>query len=185
MKTCRVTLPEDHKKKFLQEGRILKQYDHPNIVKLIGICVQKQPIMIVMELVPGGSLLTFLRKKSSALADGQLMKMCLDAAAGMRYLELKNCIHRDLAARNCLVGKFPIFKKNTFKRFCFKGYNNIVKISDFGMSREEEEYIVSDGMKQIPIKWTAPEALNFGILMFFFSWIRLYFLIFREIYIIV
>lgn len=42
------------------------------------------------------------------------------------------------------------------------GYECIVKISDFGMSREEEEYIVSDGMKQIPIKWTAPEALNFG-----------------------
>ncbi|KAF4532759.1 hypothetical protein B566_EDAN017429 [Ephemera danica] len=42
------------------------------------------------------------------------------------------------------------------------GYENAVKISDFGMSREEEEYIVSDGMKQIPIKWTAPEALNFG-----------------------
>jgi len=34
------------------------------------------------------------------------------------------------------------------------------------MSREEEEYIVSDGMKQIPIKWTAPEALNFGKFMF-------------------
>jgi tyrosine-protein kinase Fer len=42
------------------------------------------------------------------------------------------------------------------------GLENIVKISDFGMSREEEEYIVSDGMKQIPIKWTAPEALNYG-----------------------
>ncbi|KAF2893434.1 hypothetical protein ILUMI_12740 [Ignelater luminosus] len=145
VKTCRVTLPEEHKKKFLQEGRILKQYDHPNIVKLIGICVQKQPIMIVMELVPGGSLLTFLRKNASILTEGQLMNMCLDAAAGMRYLESKNCIHRDLAARNCLVG-----------------YANTVKISDFGMSREEEEYIVSDGMKQIPIKWTAPEALNFG-----------------------
>jgi tyrosine-protein kinase Fer len=38
----------------------------------------------------------------------------------------------------------------------------VVKISDFGMSREEQEYIVSDGMKQIPIKWTAPEALNYG-----------------------
>lgn len=43
---------------------------------------------------------------------------------GMRYLESKNCIHRDLAARNCLIGT-----------------ENIVKISDFGMSREEEEYI--------------------------------------------
>lgn len=53
VKTCRMTLPDEQKRKFLQEGRILKQYDHPNIVKLIGICVQKQPIMIVMELVPG------------------------------------------------------------------------------------------------------------------------------------
>lgn len=53
----------------------------------------------------GGSLLTFLRKKVNQLQEGQLMKMCLDAAAGMRYLESKNCIHRDLAARNCLVGK--------------------------------------------------------------------------------
>ena len=34
-------------------GRILKQYDHPNIVKLIGVCTQKQPIYIIMELVQG------------------------------------------------------------------------------------------------------------------------------------
>lgn len=59
MKTCRVTVPDEHKKKFLQEGRILKQYDHPNVVKLIGICVQKQPIMIVMELVAGEYFLLY------------------------------------------------------------------------------------------------------------------------------
>lgn len=53
VKTCRVALPEDQKRTFLQEGRILKQYQHPNIVRLIGIAVQKQPIMIVMELVSG------------------------------------------------------------------------------------------------------------------------------------
>ncbi|XP_032516124.1 tyrosine-protein kinase Fer isoform X1 [Danaus plexippus] len=145
VKTCRVALPEEQKRTFLQEGRILKQYQHPNIVRLIGIAVQKQPIMIVMELVSGGSLLTFLRTRASNLSFRSLLAMCRDAAAGMRYLESKNCIHRDLAARNCLVGD-----------------DNIVKISDFGMSREEEEYIVSGGMKQIPIKWTAPEALNFG-----------------------
>lgn len=93
------------------------------------------------------------------------MNMCLDAAAGMRYLESKNCIHRDLAARNCLVGKIRsklFFWLNAIQLRAFAGYGNVVKISDFGMSREEEEYIVSDGMKQIPIKWTAPEALNFG-----------------------
>lgn len=119
-----MTLPDEQKRKFLQEGRILKQYDHPNIVKLIGICVQKQPIMIVMELVKGGSLLMFIRKNSQTVELEQMMRMCKDVAAGMRYLESKNCIHRDLAARNCLIGS-----------------ENIVKISDFGMSREEEEYI--------------------------------------------
>ncbi|XP_022701492.1 tyrosine-protein kinase Fer-like isoform X3 [Varroa jacobsoni] len=145
VKTCRVNLPEEQKKKFLSEGRILKQYDHPNIVRFIGICVQKQPIMIVMELVPGGSLLNYLRREGQRLATRTLVSMCLDCAAGMAYLESKGCIHRDLAARNCLVGE-----------------RDEVKISDFGMSREEHEYVVSDGMKQIPIKWTAPEALHYG-----------------------
>lgn len=87
VKTCRMTLPEEQKRKFLQEGRILKQYDHPNIVKLIGICVQKQPIMIVMELVPGGSLLSFLRKNANTLNTKQLMGMCRDAAAGKLQID--------------------------------------------------------------------------------------------------
>ena len=33
VKTCKVTMPDEQKKKFLQEGRILKQYEHPNIVR--------------------------------------------------------------------------------------------------------------------------------------------------------
>ena len=62
----------------------------------------------------------------------------------MAYLAGKNCIHRDLAARNCLIGA---------------KYENL-KISDFGMSREEDcgVYEVSSGTKQVPIKWTAPEV---------------------------
>ena len=73
VKTCKVTLPDEQKKKFLQEGRILKQYEHPNIVRFIGICVQKQPIMIVMELVPGGSLLNYLRTNADKLSTKQLL----------------------------------------------------------------------------------------------------------------
>ncbi|XP_078009216.1 tyrosine-protein kinase Fer isoform X6 [Phascolarctos cinereus] len=54
VKTCKEDLPQELKIKFLQEAKILKQYDHPNIVKLIGVCTQRQPIYIIMELIPGG-----------------------------------------------------------------------------------------------------------------------------------
>ncbi|XP_037607718.1 tyrosine-protein kinase Fer isoform X1 [Sebastes umbrosus] len=146
VKTCKEDLPPELKIRFLSEARILKQYDHPNIVKLIGVCTQRQPIYIVMELVPGGDFLSFLRKKKDELKTKQLVRFSVDAAAGMAYLESKNCIHRDLAARNCLVGD-----------------GSVLKISDFGMSRQEDDGIYSSsGLKQIPIKWTAPEALNYG-----------------------
>ncbi|XP_028611532.1 tyrosine-protein kinase Fer isoform X1 [Grammomys surdaster] len=146
VKTCKEDLPQELKIKFLQEAKILKQYDHPNIVKLIGVCTQRQPVYIIMELVPGGDFLTFLRKRKDELKLKQLVKFSLDVASGMLYLEGRNCIHRDLAARNCLVGE-----------------NNTLKISDFGMSRQEDGGVYSSsGLKQIPIKWTAPEALNYG-----------------------
>jgi len=48
------------RKKFLMEGRILKQYDHPNIVKFIGIAAQRQPVMIIMEFVTGKWLIGWL-----------------------------------------------------------------------------------------------------------------------------
>uniref|UniRef100_A0A671Q804 non-specific protein-tyrosine kinase n=1 Tax=Sinocyclocheilus anshuiensis TaxID=1608454 RepID=A0A671Q804_9TELE len=147
VKACRENLPAEHKNKFLMEARILKQYDHPNIVKLIGVCTQKQPIYIIMELVQGGDFLTFLRTEGHNLKTRMLIKMAENVVSGMAYLESKKCIHRDLAARNCLVGE-----------------ESVVKISDFGMSRQEQDgvYSATGGMKQIPVKWTAPEALNYG-----------------------
>lgn len=62
-------------------------------------------------------------------------------AQGMAYLESNGYIHRDLAARNCLLDD-----------------NDIVKISDFRMSREAKEGIVIEPGSHVAIKWTAPEV---------------------------
>ena len=136
VKICRSTDIPD-REKFLQEAKILKQYDHPNIVKLIGVSWDMELVLIVMELMPGGSLLDYLRKKAAQMSKGKLLHMSIDACSGMEYLESKNCIHRDLAARNCLVGE-----------------NDIIKISDFGMNCES----IVKTQTQIHIKWTAPEV---------------------------
>jgi len=143
IKTCKDTVPDP--KRFLEEADTLTDYDHPNIVKLIGV-VSTKPIMIILELCKD-ELLAHLRKHGSLIEVGQYCKMAAEAAAGMDYLHGKNCIHRDLAARNCLIGN-----------------DGAVKISDFGMSRmtegEDDVYMVNTTAKQIPIKWTAPEALT-------------------------
>ena len=76
----------------------------------------------VMEFMSGGDFLSYLRKSGNKLNSKKLANFSVDAAAGMEYLESKSCIHRDLAARNCLIGP-----------------KDILKISDFGMSREVEE----------------------------------------------
>nr|XP_025035920.1 tyrosine-protein kinase Fer-like isoform X1 [Pelodiscus sinensis] len=147
VKTCREHLAPETKHKFLMEARLVRRYSHPNIVRIIGVCAHKQPVFIVMELVSGGDFLSFLRSEGSRLWVQDFIHFAVQAAAGMAYLESKGCIHRDLAARNCLVGE-----------------GNVLKISDFGMSRQEANgvYASRGGMKHIPIKWTAPEALRYG-----------------------
>ena len=81
VKTCRSENFGDAEK-FLKEAQILAQYDHPNIVKLIGICSEKEPIYIVMELMLGGDFLSFLRKKGNGCSPKQLTEFGRQAAAG-------------------------------------------------------------------------------------------------------
>lgn len=52
-------------------------------------------------------------------------------------------IHRDVAARNCLLGK-----------------EYEVKISDFGLSESEVNVIKLAKLKNMPVKWLAPETLR-------------------------
>uniref|UniRef100_A0A5K3F9M9 Tyrosine-protein kinase n=1 Tax=Mesocestoides corti TaxID=53468 RepID=A0A5K3F9M9_MESCO len=143
VKTCRAGPAEvEIRRKFLLGEATALNFFHPNIVRLLGIAVRSHPIMIVMEYVSGGSLLSFLRKSGPNADVRLLLRMSVDAASGMAYLESKNCIHRDLAARNCLLTE-----------------ERVLKIADFGMAREEHVYELSDRNGPIPIKWTAPEAL--------------------------
>lgn len=53
-------------------------------------------IVHVEQLLPltGGDFLSYLRKKKDELKTKQLLRFSVDAAAGMAYLESKNCIHR-------------------------------------------------------------------------------------------
>lgn len=46
VKSCKGNVSQTVKQKFLSEAEILKQYDHPNIVRLIGVCADREPVFI-------------------------------------------------------------------------------------------------------------------------------------------
>lgn len=38
-------------KEMMREARLMRNYVHPNIVRMYGVCVEREPLLIVMELV--------------------------------------------------------------------------------------------------------------------------------------
>ncbi|GMR53684.1 hypothetical protein PMAYCL1PPCAC_23879, partial [Pristionchus mayeri] len=136
---------------FLQEASIMKQCDHPNLVKLYAVCTREEPFYIITEFMCNGSLLSYLRSDGASITLQALIDMSAQIANGMMYLEERKLVHRDLAARNVLVGE------------CVSGVP-VVKVADFGLARklmEEDIYEARTGAK-FPIKWTSPEAAMCG-----------------------
>ncbi|KAI6185931.1 Tyrosine-protein kinase [Aphelenchoides besseyi] len=124
------------------EARLMRHFDHPNVVKFYGVGAGQEPLLVVMELVECGALDTYLQKEE--LIPQKKMELCTGAAWGLEYLHMKNVLHRDIAARNCLYG------------------DNKVKISDFGLTREGTVYKM-DPHRRVPIRWLAQETLTQAI----------------------
>ncbi|XP_068136195.1 protein-tyrosine kinase 2-beta isoform X2 [Hyperolius riggenbachi] len=144
VKTCKKDCAPDVKDKFMSEAYLMRNLDHPHIVKLIGI-IEDDPIWIVMELYPYGELGQYLEKHKNTLQVTTMILFCLQICKALAYLEGISCVHRDIAARNILVAS-----------------HECVKLGDFGLSRyiEDEEYYKAS-VTRLPIKWMAPESINF------------------------
>ncbi|XP_036968784.1 non-receptor tyrosine-protein kinase TNK1 isoform X3 [Acanthopagrus latus] len=132
---------------FLQEVTTMQSLDHPNIIRLYGV-VLTQPLKMVTELAPFGSLYDTLRSRQYEFPLLRLWLFANQIVAGMDYLETRRFIHRDLAARNVLLAS-----------------RETVKIGDFGLMRglsQERDHYIMSAHRRIPFAWCAPESLRVG-----------------------
>ncbi|XP_068580605.1 protein tyrosine kinase 2 beta, b [Cebidichthys violaceus] len=143
VKTCKDCSP-DVMEKFTSEAVIMKNLNHQHIVKLIGI-IEDDPVWIVMELYQYGELGNYLSENQNTMTNITLVLYSLQICKALVYLEGVNMVHRDIAVRNILVAS-----------------PDCVKLGDFGLSRyiEDEEYYKAS-VTRLPIKWMAPESINF------------------------
>ncbi|KAL3988194.1 choline O-acetyltransferase [Sarotherodon galilaeus] len=164
VKTLREDANKNARNDFLKEIRIMSRLRDPNIVRLLAVCVDTDPLCMITEYMENGDLNQFLCNLRLKAADEDEIKqeetegksmvsyttligMAVQIASGMKYLSSLNFVHRDLATRNCLVGK-----KYT------------IKIADFGMSRNlyRGDYYRIQGRAVLPIRWMSWESILLG-----------------------
>ncbi|XP_072049437.1 tyrosine kinase receptor Cad96Ca-like isoform X3 [Amphiura filiformis] len=170
VKMLHETSTEDDKMNFLKEVEMYKSLKpHPNIIGMLGTCIDKEPYYIIMEFASEGNLQSHLEKirkhgnptcsnlqsannhnnsTHQFLTPNEIMTFAAQIARGMVYLADQQCVHRDLATRNILLGE-----------------GLVCKVSDFGLARdmaEENEYEMKS-RGRVPLRWLALESLLLNV----------------------
>eukprot|EP00050_Salpingoeca_kvevrii_P005105 m.270364 g.270364 ORF g.270364 m.270364 type:complete len:572 (-) comp11082_c0_seq45:49-1764(-) len=140
---------------FWLEARLMGMLRHPHIVHCHGYVLESAPLLLVMELYSGGSLLSYVRERGKTREQATQHGITTSGVAGVgqqiasacEYLASLKIVHRDLAARNVLVSADGISR---------------VALGDFGGARhlpEQATYYRQQGLAAVPVRWMSPEAL--------------------------
>uniref|UniRef100_A0A9J8DGS7 Mitogen-activated protein kinase kinase kinase n=1 Tax=Cyprinus carpio carpio TaxID=630221 RepID=A0A9J8DGS7_CYPCA len=133
-----------------QEAKLFSMLQHPNIIKLEGVCLEEPNLCLVMEYARGGTLNRALTGRR--IPPHILVNWAVQIARGMQYLHeeaVVPIIHRDLKSTNILL--LEKIENDDIGR-------KILKITDFGLAREWHKTTKMSAAGTY--SWMAPEVIK-------------------------
>ena len=130
---------------ILREAALLNLLNHPNLLRLEGVCSKRHRTTLITQLCENGCLQDLLRAMAKPDCDEPLklstqLNFCADVASGLTYLANRGIIHRDVRSHNILLDA-----------------NNSCVISGFsiGQARYHEGYFAQSPS----LRWFSREVL--------------------------
>ncbi|HNB51828.1 MAG TPA: serine/threonine-protein kinase, partial [Anaerolineales bacterium] len=125
-----------------READLLRQLNHPNIVKIISTQVENGEYLLVMEYVPGGSLRDLL-DQTPVIPLAQTLHLALELADALARAHHLGIIHRDLKPANILLAA-----------------DGSPRLADFGIARltGQNTRLTEEGATVGTIAYMSPEA---------------------------
>ncbi|XP_051503541.1 mitogen-activated protein kinase kinase kinase 21 isoform X2 [Myxocyprinus asiaticus] len=133
-----------------QEAKLFSMLQHPNIIKLEGVCLDEPNLCLVMEYARGGTLNRALTGRR--IPPHILVNWAVQIARGMQYLHeeaVVPIIHRDLKSSNILL--LEKIENDDIGR-------KTLKITDFGLAREWHKTTKMSAAGTY--SWMAPEVIK-------------------------
>ncbi|MCK4835545.1 MAG: protein kinase, partial [Candidatus Aminicenantes bacterium] len=135
------------RKRFINEGSIIDQIDHPGIVKVIERGEHNNQLYIAMELLEGMSLAELI-KKGVQLSIEESVEMMIQLIDVLDKIHSKGIFHRDLKPENIMLIKKA-------------GTEYFIKLLDFGLAKTKSlSRLTETGMVIGTIGYLSPEQIT-------------------------
>ena len=112
-------MTREERQAAMNEVKVLKLLDHPNIIAYHDSFVEEKALMIVMEYAEGGTIFQYLQNRDSLLPEPELMHLFVQMVLSLKAVHGHSVLHRDLKTQNIMLDR----------------RHAVVKIGDFGISK--------------------------------------------------
>ncbi|XP_075593622.1 death-associated protein kinase 2-like isoform X2 [Balearica regulorum gibbericeps] len=129
-----------------REVAILRQLDHPNIMRLHDLFASRAEVVLILELIGGGELFDFIAEKEM-LSEEEAIEFLGQILRGVQYLHARRIAHFDLKPENIMLQEKDVPKPR-------------IKIIDFGLAQRLEDGVTFKSLCGTP-QYIAPEVINY------------------------